>query len=82
VCTWVAGQFKVPLTIIRICSTYGPEGGTPADRLEMMLEGKPIRLYPGMPNNYNPIYEDDYVELGVRAMEVAAIPRSGKNEHK
>lgn len=74
VCTWVAGQFKVPLTIIRICSTYGPEGGTPADRLEMMLEGKPIRLHPQRPNNYNPIYEDDYVELGVRAMEVAAIP--------
>jgi UDP-glucuronate 4-epimerase len=26
------------------------------------------------PNNYNPIYEDDYVELGIRAMEVAARP--------
>jgi UDP-glucuronate 4-epimerase len=74
VCTWVADQFKTPLTIIRICSTYGPEGGTPADRLEMMLQGKPIRLYPEKPNNYNPIYEDDYVELGIRAMEVAAIP--------
>jgi nucleoside-diphosphate-sugar epimerase len=74
VCTWVADQFSVPLTIIRICSTYGPEGGTPADRLEMMLQGKPIRLYPEKPNNYNPIYEDDYVELGIRAMEVAAIP--------
>jgi UDP-glucuronate 4-epimerase len=74
VCTWVADQFKIPLTIIRICSTYGPEGGTPADRLEMMLQGKPIRLYPDKPNNYNPIYEDDYVELGIRAMEVAAAP--------
>jgi len=47
----------------------------------MMLEGKPIRLYPGEPNNYNPIYEDDYVELGVRAMEVnlfdaAAVSRA------
>ena len=74
VCTWVADRFRIPLTIIRICSTYGPEGGAPADRLEMMLEGKPIRLYPGKPNNYNPIYEDDYVELGIRAMEVAAVP--------
>ena len=74
VCTWVAEQFNIPLTIIRICSTYGPEGGTPADRLEMMLQGKPIRLYPDKPNNYNPIYEDDYVELGIRAMEVAAVP--------
>jgi nucleoside-diphosphate-sugar epimerase len=74
VCTWVAEQFRVPLTIIRICSTYGPEGGAPADRLDMMLQGKPIALHPDKPNNYNPIYEDDYVELGIRAMEVAALP--------
>lgn len=74
VCTWVARHFQIPLTIIRICSTYGPQGGAPADRLEAMLAGKPIRLHPDKPNNYNPIYEDDYVELGIRAMEVAATP--------
>lgn len=73
-CTWVAKQYGIPLTIIRICSTYGPEGGAPADRLEMMLAGNPIRLYPDKPNNYNPIYQDDYVELGIRAMEVADAP--------
>jgi nucleoside-diphosphate-sugar epimerase len=74
VCTWVSRQFGVPLTIIRICSTYGPEGGTPADRFERMLAGKPIRLHPDAPNNFNPIYEDDYVELGIRALEVAGVP--------
>jgi nucleoside-diphosphate-sugar epimerase len=74
VCTWVAKRYRVPLTIIRICSTYGPEGGAPADRLDMMLAHKLIRLHPDKPNNYNPIYEDDYVELGIRAMEVAATP--------
>ena len=74
VCTWIADHFEIPLTIIRICSTYGPLGGAPADRLDMMLQGKPIRLYPDKPNNYNPIYEDDYVEFGIRAMEVAAVP--------
>ena len=74
VCTWVAKQYDIPLTIIRICSTYGPQGGAPADRLAMMLAGKPIRLHPDKPNNYNPIYEDDYVDLGVRALEVAATP--------
>jgi UDP-glucuronate 4-epimerase len=74
VCSWVAQQFDIPLTIIRICSTYGPEGGAPADRLRTMLQGKPVRLHPDTPNNYNPIYEDDYVELGIRAMEVAARP--------
>jgi nucleoside-diphosphate-sugar epimerase len=74
VCQWVADEFGVPLTIIRICSTYGPEGGAPLDRLEMMLQGRPIRLHPDKPNNYNPIYEDDYVELGIRALEVADVP--------
>jgi nucleoside-diphosphate-sugar epimerase len=74
VCTWVATRFEIPLTIIRICSTYGPLGGSPADRLELMLQGKPITLHPDAPNNYNPIYEDDYVELGIRAMEVARTP--------
>jgi UDP-glucuronate 4-epimerase len=74
VCSWISERFGVPLTIIRICSTYGPQGGAPADRLEMMLAGKPIRLHPDAPNNYNPIYEDDYVALGIRAMEVAASP--------
>ena len=74
VCTSVSEQFGIPLTIIRICSTYGPAGGTPADRLEAMLQGKPIKLHPDKPNNYNPIYEDDYVEFGIRAMEVAAVP--------
>ena len=74
VCTWVSRQFRVPLTIIRICSTYGPEGGAPADRLKTMLQGKPIQLYPDKPNNSNPIHEDDYVELGIRAMQVAGVP--------
>ena len=74
VCMWIAKQHRIPLTIIRICSTYGPEGGAPGDRLEMMLAHKPIRLYPEKPNNYNPIYEDDYVEFGIRAMEIAATP--------
>ncbi|ABW10850.1 NAD-dependent epimerase/dehydratase [Parafrankia sp. EAN1pec] len=74
VCTWASNHLGVPLTIIRICSTYGPEGGTPVDRFEKMLRGEPIVLHPDKPNNYNPIYEDDYVELGIRAMEVARTP--------
>jgi nucleoside-diphosphate-sugar epimerase len=74
VCNWIATHFEIPLTIIRICSTYGPLGGTPADRLDMMLSGRPITLHPDKPNNYNPIYEDDYVELGIRAMQIARTP--------
>jgi nucleoside-diphosphate-sugar epimerase len=74
VATWVARHFDIPLTIIRICSTYGPEGGAPADRLELMLKDEPIPLYPDPPNNFNPMYEDDYVDFGIRAMEVSANP--------
>jgi nucleoside-diphosphate-sugar epimerase len=74
VCTWIAEHFGIPLTIIRICSTYGPLGGAPADRLDAILSGRPIRLHPDRPNHYNPIYEDDYVALGIRALEVARTP--------
>ena len=74
VCTWVASHFNIPLTIIRICSTYGPLGGSPADRLEAILQRKAILLHPDKPNNYNPIYEDDYVDLGIRAMVAATTP--------
>lgn len=74
VLSWVAERFNIPLAIIRICSTYGPLGGAPAERLEAILQRKPIRLHPDKPNQYNPIYEDDYVELGIRAMQAATTP--------
>jgi hypothetical protein len=38
------------------------------------LAGKDVVLHPDAPNNYNPIYEDDYVRLGIRALEVASDP--------
>jgi nucleoside-diphosphate-sugar epimerase len=74
VCTWISEQFAIPLTIIRIFSTYGPEGGAPVDRFEAMLRGEPVTVHVDKPNNYNPIFEDDYVQLGIRALEVAATP--------
>lgn len=69
-----AAEHGVPLTVIRIFSTYGPLGGAPADRLERILQGKDVVLHPDRPNNYNPIYEDDYVRLGIRALDVASVP--------
>ena len=74
VVTFASRRFGTPVTIIRIFSTYGPTGGAPADRLELILRGEPVPLHPDTPNRYNPIYEDDYVHLGVRALEVAACP--------
>jgi UDP-glucuronate 4-epimerase len=70
---FAAGQVDSPLTIIRIFSTYGPEGGTPVNRLRRIVRGEEIVLYPDAPNNYNPIFEDDYVRLAERALEVAAL---------
>jgi len=70
----VSDEHGVPATVIRIFSTYGPEGGAPWDRVERMLAGEEIVLHPDAPNRYNPIYEDDYVRLGIRALEVAAVP--------
>lgn len=74
VCTWIATRYNIPLAIIRVCSTYGPLGGAPADRLDAILARKPIRLHPDAPNNYNPVYEDDYVALGIRALQAASVP--------
>jgi UDP-glucuronate 4-epimerase len=69
---FAAEQAGSPLTIIRIFSTYGPEGGTPVNRLRRILRGDEVVLHPDAPNHYNPIYEDDYVRLAVRAVEVAS----------
>jgi UDP-glucuronate 4-epimerase len=69
---FAAEQVGSPLTIIRIFSTYGPEGGTPVNRLRRILRGDEVVLHPDAPNHYNPVYEDDYVRLAVRALEVAS----------
>jgi len=71
---FAAIEHGVPLTIIRIFSTYGPLGGAPATRLDRILAGKEVVLHPDAPNNYNPIYEDDYVRHGIKAMQVASVP--------
>jgi len=69
-----SAEWNLPATIIRIFSTYGPTGGAPFDRMKAVMEGREIVLYPAEKNNYNPIFEDDYVRLGIRALEVARRP--------
>jgi nucleoside-diphosphate-sugar epimerase len=71
---YLSREQSTPCTVIRIFSTYGPEGGAPLDRIDRMLAGKEIALHPDKPNNYNPIHEDDYTALGIRALEVASSP--------
>lgn len=74
VARFAAEEHDVPLAIIRIFSTYGPLGGAPADRFDRIRAGDEIVLHPDAPNNYNPIYEDDYVRLGIQAMQAATLP--------
>lgn len=71
---FAATETGLATTILRVFSTYGPSGGAPADRLARIVAGKEVVLHPDAPNNYNPIYEDDYVRLAARALEVAAVP--------
>ena len=70
---YAAARTELPLTIIRIFSTYGPEGGAPVTRLRRILAGEDVVLHPDAPNNYNPIFEDDYVRLAVRSLQVASL---------
>lgn len=71
---WISNEHGRPVTIIRICSTYGPLGGAPADRLDQMVRGEEVVLHPDKPNFYNPIFEDDYVRHGMLALLAAKSP--------
>ncbi len=74
VALYASREWDIPTTMIRICSAYGPEGGAPVSRLDALVEGRPIKLHPDKPNYFNPIHEDDQVELGIRALELASTP--------
>jgi UDP-glucuronate 4-epimerase len=69
-----ATAHRVPTTVIRIFSAYGPSGGAPATRLDRVAAGKPIVLHSDRPNRYNPIFEDDTVLLATRALLAARVP--------
>jgi len=71
---YASREWDIPTTMIRICSAYGPEGGAPVSRLDALVEGRPIRLHPDKPNYFNPIHEDDQIELGIKALDLASTP--------
>ena len=71
---YASREWDIPTTMIRICSAYGPEGGAPVSRLDALVEGRPIKLHPDKPNYFNPIHEDDQVELGIKALALAGTP--------
>jgi nucleoside-diphosphate-sugar epimerase len=66
-------RLATPALIARLFSFYGPAAGAPAARLRLMLRGEPVPLSNGS-NLVTPLFEDDLIGLGTRALNRAAIP--------
>lgn len=66
-------DYDLPVTIVRIFSFYGPRGGAITQRIDQVLRGEPVSVYPGEPNLYTPLYEDDYVEKTIGAAGIARV---------
>ena len=79
VARFASEELNLPTMMIRIASFYGPSGGAPARRLDMLVRGDEIPLSPHKPNYFRPIYVDDGVELGIKAMTMGTVPATSVN---
>ncbi|TAL04499.1 MAG: NAD(P)-dependent oxidoreductase [Rhodospirillaceae bacterium] len=70
----LAREWTVPTAILRIFSPYSVRGGAITMRVDQMAAGRAVTLYPGAPNRYCPIYEDDYVRKAIRAIGIVKTP--------
>jgi UDP-glucuronate 4-epimerase len=71
---FLAVEWQIPSTILRIFQMYGPRGGAPTVRADLLRRGEPIPVY-GTEENCNTImFEDDYAEKLIRAAVVASVP--------
>lgn len=66
-------DYGLPVTIVRIFSFYGPRGGAVTQRVDQVLRGEPVSVYPGVRNVHTPLYEDDYVEKTIAAAGIARV---------
>jgi nucleoside-diphosphate-sugar epimerase len=66
-------DYDLPVTMIRIFSFYGPRGGGVTQRVDQVLRGEPVSVYPGVKNWHTPLYEDDYVEKTIAAAGIAKV---------
>ena len=66
-------DYKMPTTIVRIFSFYGPRGGGVTQRIDQVARGEPVSVYPGVRNIHTPLYQDDYVEKTIAAVGIAKI---------
>jgi len=66
-------DYGLPVTMVRIFSFYGPRGGGVTQRVDQVLRGEPVSVYPGVRNWHTPLYEDDYVEKTIAAAGIAKV---------
>jgi nucleoside-diphosphate-sugar epimerase len=71
---FVSRQFGLPVSILRMGSPTGFDGGTMVERLIKIVNGEEIRLHPRRPNNFRPHWETDLARMAVKAMEEARVP--------
>lgn len=72
---FAAREYALPTTMIRICSAYSPRGGmNTTSRIHRLVAGEEILLHPDRPNLFNPLYETDWVEKAIQAVQVGGAP--------
>ena len=74
VLTYVSTTLDIPTTILRVGSCSGVDGGPMTDRLDLLVQGKPIPVNADGPTYVRPIFEPDVVKLGIAALEAGRIP--------
>lgn len=73
---YLAPRWGTPAIILRIGALYGPRGGTGGafTPIERMVRGKEIWVNPTEPREVSLLWEDDAVELALRAMQAGRVP--------
>ncbi|HUC35662.1 MAG TPA: NAD(P)-dependent oxidoreductase [Acidimicrobiales bacterium] len=74
VVSYLSRSLDIQATIIRVGSASGVDGGPVRDRLDRIVQGRPIRLHPDAPTYTRPIFEPDCARLGVAALEAGRVP--------
>lgn len=66
-------DYRMPATIVRIFSFFGPRGGGVTQRIDQVARSEPVSVYPGVRNVHTPLFEDDYVEKTIAATGIAKV---------
>ena len=74
VVSFVARQLDLPTTIIRVGSASGVDGGPMKERLDLLVQGRPIPVHPDGPTYMRPLCEADAARLGIAALEAGRVP--------